>query len=423
MTEKEAIAYIEDYSWHTTRMGLVRINELLDKLGNPQLGMKFIHVTGSNGKGSTCAMLDSVLRQAGYKTGFYSSPYLQVFNERVKVNGQNIPGEALARLTEKVKVIADAMENHPSQFEIITTIAMMYFKEMECDIIVLEVGMGGELDATNVIEAPEVAVLTNIGLEHTEYLGDTIEEIARTKSGIIKTGCDCVCYDSVPEAVDTVRQICRDKKVNFYLAGFDDVKVVDSDIHGQTFVKDGEEYHIKLLGKHQINNAVVALEVIKRLICRGWRIGKDDIKEGFEKCSWPARLEVLSWEPLFILDGGHNPQCAKALTEALTDLLPGKKVTFLTGVLADKDYRLIVDTIRPFAERFVCVTPVSDRALAADEYAGYLKSLGESAIYFETIEEGLNEAMKSDTIVAFGSLYQAGAIRDIFEGGKQNVSE
>ena len=423
MTEKEAIAYIEDYSWHTTRMGLVRINEMLAKLGNPEKGLKFVHVTGSNGKGSTCAMLDSVLRHAGYKTGFYSSPYLQVFNERVKVDGKKIPGEDLARLTEKVREIADAMTNHPSQFEIITAIAMLYFKEQACDIIVLEVGMGGELDATNVIEAPEVAVLTNIGLEHTEYLGDTIEEIAKTKSGIIKTGCDCVCYDSVPEAVDTVKKICNERKVSFTLAGFDDIRIVNSDIHGQTFVKDGEEYHIKLLGKHQINNATVAIEVVKCLVNRGWKISKEDVTEGLALCSWPARLEVLSWEPLFILDGGHNPQCAQALAEALTDLLPGKKVTFLTGVLADKDYRLIVDTIRPFAEQFICVTPLSDRALAADEYANYLKSLGEKAIYFDTIEKGLNEALKSNIVVAFGSLYQAGAIRDIFEGGEHHVSE
>lgn len=418
MTQDEAIAYIEDYSWHTTRMGLVRINELLEKLGNPQKGLKFVHVTGSNGKGSTCAMLDSVLRHAGYKTGFYSSPYLQVFNERVKVNGVNIPGDDLARLTERVRVIADAMVNHPSQFEIITAIAMLYFKEAECDIIVLEVGMGGELDATNVIDAPEAAVLTNIGLEHTEYLGDTLEAIAATKSGIIKTGCSCVCYDSVPEVVNAVRNICEERQVPFTLAAFDDVEIKRSDIHGQTFIKDGEEYHIRLLGAHQVKNAVTAIETLKILKGCGWKISLSDIKEGLEECRWPARLEVLSWDPLFILDGGHNPQCAQALADALDALLPGRKVTFLTGVLADKDYKQIVGTIRPYADKFICVTPLSERALAADEYASYLKSLGEEAVYFETIEEGLEEALKSDITVAFGSLYQAGAIRDIFEGGK-----
>ncbi|MBQ1706679.1 MAG: bifunctional folylpolyglutamate synthase/dihydrofolate synthase, partial [Clostridia bacterium] len=184
MTYQEAIAYIEDYTWSTTRLGLDRTVELLHRLGDPQKDLKFVHVAGSNGKGSTCAMLASVLREAGYKTGLYTSPHVLCFEERLQVNGRYILREDLAAVTERVKVEADAMEDHPSQFELVTAIGMLYFKEQGCDIVVLEVGMGGALDSTNVIDMPEVAVITNIGLEHTEFLGNTLEEIAMTKGGI-----------------------------------------------------------------------------------------------------------------------------------------------------------------------------------------------------------------------------------------------
>ena len=223
MTEQEAIAYIEDFTWSTSRLGLDRTRELLEKLGNPQKTLRFVHVAGSNGKGSTCAMLDAILRKAGYRTGLYTSPYIQNFCERIQINGSNIPGERLAAITEQVRELADRMEDHPSQFELVTAIAMQYFHEAQCDIVVLEVGMGGELDSTNVIEAPEVAVITNIGLEHTEYLGNTIEKIAMAKGGIIKNGCSVVCYDSDPDALAVFRKICEGKQAEFMLASVNHV--------------------------------------------------------------------------------------------------------------------------------------------------------------------------------------------------------
>ena len=211
MTPKEAVSYIEHYGWSKTRLGLERTRKLLQKLGNPQKQLKYVHVAGSNGKGSTCAMLDAILRAAGYRTGLYTSPYIQDFCERIQVDGQNIPGEDLARLTERVKAAAEEMDDHPSQFELVTALGMLYFAERHCDIVVLEVGMGGALDSTNVIDAPEVAVITNIGLEHTEYLGDTLEAIAATKAGIIKRGCHAVCYDGAPEVTAVVRNVCAEK--------------------------------------------------------------------------------------------------------------------------------------------------------------------------------------------------------------------
>ena len=220
MTAQEAIAYIENYTWSTTRLGLDRTRELLYKLGDPQKRLKFVHVAGSNGKGSTCAMLDSILRAAGYRTGLYTSPYIQDFCERMRVDGENIPGGTLARLTERVKQIADAMEDHPSQFELVTAIAMQYFLEAGCEIVVLEVGMGGALDSTNAIDAPEVAVITNLALEHTEYLGHTLAEIAATKGGIIKRGCSVVAYPNVPEVTDVIERICREQGAPLIWADF-----------------------------------------------------------------------------------------------------------------------------------------------------------------------------------------------------------
>ncbi|MBQ5414610.1 MAG: bifunctional folylpolyglutamate synthase/dihydrofolate synthase, partial [Firmicutes bacterium] len=187
MTKEEAIGYIENYGWSTTRLGLERTRELLERVGNPQKKLKFVHVAGSNGKGSTCAMLANIMQYSGYKVGMYISPYIQDFCERIQINGEYIDGDSLARITEYVMAQAEAMDDHPSQFELVTAIGMIYFLENNVDIVVLEVGMGGALDSTNAIDAPEVAVITNIGLEHTEYLGNTIEEIAATKAGIIKT--------------------------------------------------------------------------------------------------------------------------------------------------------------------------------------------------------------------------------------------
>ncbi len=418
MTEKEAISYIENYGWSATRLGLDRTRELLRELGDPQKHLKFIHVAGSNGKGSTCAMFDAILRAAGYKTGLYISPYIQEFHERMQVNGENIPGGTLAALTEQVKIIADAMEDHPSQFELVTAIAMQYFYEQRCDIVVLEVGMGGALDSTNAIDAPELAAITNIGLEHTEYLGSTLEEIAATKSGIIKSGCACVCYDGAVEVTDVVRSVCREKNVPLSCVDFSRLQCLRSGLDGQDFTWDGQPYHLNLIGEHQLHNAALVLTGVEALAARGWRIPEQAVAWGLKTVQWPARLEVLSRSPLFILDGGHNPQCAQALVRSLDLILPGEKLLFLTGVLADKDYESIMATILPYAARFVCVTPDSPRALRGEDLKAYLESKGARAIVCGSIEEGVQEALTLAghelPIVAFGSLYLAGAVRTLF---------
>ena len=415
MTAQEAIEYIENYTWSTTRLGLGRTRELLRLLGNPQKQLKFIHVAGSNGKGSTCAMLDSILRCAGYRTGLYTSPYILDFCERMRIDGRNIPGEDLARITEKVRPLADSMEDHPSQFELVTAIAMEYFASAGCDIVVLEVGMGGALDSTNVIDSPEAAVITNIGLEHTEYLGDTLALISEAKGGIIKPGCTAVCYDNVPEVMDTLRRICEEQGAQMRVSGKDDMRSISHDLRGQVFTWKGQEYVLPLLGAHQLRNAGTVLETVAVLRERGWAVPEDAVCEGLRTVEWPARFEVLSHDPLFILDGGHNPQCAQALARNLADYLPNTRFTFLLGVLKDKDYLQMLELVFPFAADFVCLTPLSPRALPAEELASVIREKGRPAVSCDSVEKGIRAALDTgNPVLAFGSLYLAGHVRSAF---------
>ncbi len=425
MTEKEAIQYIEAYTWSTTKLGLERTKALLQGLGDPQKKLKFIHVAGSNGKGSTCAMLDAILRAAGYRTGLYISPYIQDFCERMQVNGENIPGETLAALTERVKVIADAMEDHPSQFELVTAIAMEYFYEAKCDIVVLEVGMGGALDSTNAIDAPEVAVITNIGLEHTEYLGDTLEKIAATKAGIIKPGCSAVCYDGAPEVTEVIRGVCEKLGVPLRCNDFSRLTPLSETLDGQEITWDGRPYRLALLGRHQLHNTATVMETVDSLRERGWEIPDEAVRTGLASVKWPARLEVLGRDPLFLLDGGHNPQCAEALCASLDTLLGGKKAIFIIGVLADKDYPQIMSLVMPYAEKFFCLTPHSSRALTAEHLAEYLQEQGAQAVACHDIETAIRTARdaagEDGAVVSFGSLYLAGGVRTAYQTlyGKQ----
>ncbi len=415
MTPQEAIDYIESYGWSATRLGLGRTRELLQKLGDPQKKLRFVHVAGSNGKGSTCAMLDAVAREAGLRTGLYTSPYLEDFCERIRVNGENIPGEALARVTERVRDAAETMADHPSQFELVTAASMLYFAEERCDLVVLEVGMGGELDSTNVIDCPDVAVITNIGLEHTEYLGDTIEKIARTKAGIIKHGCRVVCYDGAGEATAVVRDVCAERDVPLRVASFNRVTLISQALDGQSFLWKEEEYRLALPGAYQLHNAAVALETVAALRECGWDIPERAVKAGLAEVKWPARMEVMRRKPLVLVDGGHNPQCAEALSSSLRALLPGKKLVFLIGVLADKDYPRMMELLLPLAQEFICLTPRSGRALGAGALALHLRKHGAKARACHGIDEGLDAALaaagEDGAVVAFGSLYLVGAIR------------
>ena len=423
MTLQEAIDYIENYTWSESRLGLDRTIELLGKLGNPQNNLKFVHVAGTNGKGSTCAMTERILRAAGYRTGFYPSPFIEDFRERIQVNGEYISEEALTRITERVSKVADAMTDHPSQFEIITAIGMLYFDEMKCDIVVLEVGLGGELDSTNVISAPLVAVITNIGLDHTEYLGDTVEKIAKTKAGIIKPGTHAVSYKQVPGVEAVLRADCAEKGVDIRFA--ENFEKLEHSMDGQYFKYKGKTYELGLLGVHQLRNATTVLEIIEALKEQGYNISDEAVAEGLKKVEWHARFEVLGKHPLFILDGGHNPQCAEALTESIREYVAdpdkGEKVTFLIGMLADKDYDTTLGLLKPFGANYICITPESPRALKAAELAAEIKridgaaGIDVNAKVCEDISKAIPLALSEGLpVIAFGSLYSAGTIRKTY---------
>jgi len=409
---QEAIAYIEDRGWSTTRFGLSRTRILLNMLGDPQKKLRFVHVAGSNGKGSTCAMLDSIFRKAGYKTGLYISPYIQKFNERIQVDGQLIPDQRLLEITEKVAACAEAMDDRPTHFELVTAIGMEYFMEEGCDMVILEVGMGGEFDSTNVIDVPDVAVITNIGLEHTQWLGNTLEEIAATKSGIIKPGCRAVCYDGAPEVSCVVKDVCEKKQVPLTMADFSQIEPISETLDGQHFRYKGREYSMGLLGTHQLRNGAVVVETVGQLRQLGWKISDDDLYQGMAEAHWPARFEVIQRAPLFILDGGHNPQCMEALTESLRVIFPEKKFSIITGVLADKNFSQMMESLIPFAEQFFCLTPDSPRALKAAELADFLRSRGAKASICNCAEDAMKAAKGRDTL-ACGSLYLAGEIRTL----------
>ena len=398
MTAKEAIEYLNHYGWSQWKLGLERTQELLKRVGNPQRELKFVHVAGTNGKGSTCAMLESVLRAAGYRTGFYPSPYIEDFRERIQVCGEMITEEALAEITEHVAREADAMEEHPTHFELITAIGMLYFAQQKCDIVVLEVGMGGTFDSTNVIDSPEAAAICSIGLDHTEYLGDTIEQIAETKCGIIKKGTSVASYENIPEVMRIIEKKCGELGCRLY-------KAADEEL----------VYSISLIGAHQRRNARTVLAIIHALRDRGWSISEDAVKEGLANAVWPARFEVLRKTPPFILDGGHNPQCAMALTEAIQEYLPGQKAVFIMGMLADKDYENVIDIVSPYACEFITLTPDSPRALSAEMLAEKIHEKGGKA---EAAKDALEAILQADKtgkpVIAFGSLYMAGEIRARF---------
>ena len=420
MNVNEAIEYIHSVCWKGTVPGLSRTQTLLKKMGNPEKKLKFIHIAGTNGKGSTAAMSASILQQAGYKVGLYTSPYIYRFHERMQVNGVEISDEDLAAVTEYVKPLAQSMEESPTEFELVCCIAFEYFFRQNCDIVVLEVGMGGSWDATNVIECPEVAVITNIGLDHTDVLGSTLEEIAATKAGIFKDGGNAVIYRGTEGVEKVFEDICAQRNVSLKKADFDGLNLISHGLEGQCFdCGDRKALQLPLLGVHQLKNAAVVLSVMDTLIANGWQITEAHIREGMRVVTWPGRFDIVGREPLFIIDGGHNPQCIEALVVNIRDYLKEKKVIALTGVLADKDYADMYKPVMTYVQEFVCVTPPNPRKLEAAELANHLMSVGAKATACDSIEEGVRKARQlagdSGVVLCFGSLYTIGSIKEALD--------
>ena len=415
MNVNEAIEYIHSVFWKGSIPGLERTQELLAKMGNPEKDLKFIHIAGTNGKGSTASMSASILRQAGYNVGLYTSPYIFRFNERMQVNGECISDEEVIALVEKLKPLAQSMESEPSEFEFVTCMAFAYFKRHKCDIVCLEVGLGGEFDSTNVIAPPVAAVMTNIGLDHVELLGDTLEQIAETKSKIIKPGCQTVIYRE-PASVEAVFEArCKAVGAELTKADFDSLRLCNASLEGQIFDWGGmKALHLPLLGQHQLKNAAVVLTLMKVLQKQGWDITEENIREGLSSVFWPGRFELVAKAPLFIVDGGHNPQCIEALVANVRDYLDGRHLTILTGVLGDKDYHAMYKDMAPFASEFVTITPDNPRAMSAEDLKTYLEQFGKPVTACKNAAEGVAKAKAlagmDGVVLAYGSLYMVGDI-------------
>lgn len=419
MTYEEALSYIHSVCWKGSKLGLERTRELLGKLGNPEKKLKFIHIAGTNGKGSTAAMLASILEEAGYKVGLYTSPFINRFNERMQIDHEQIPDGELAELTERIRPLADAMEDAPTEFELITALAMVYFADHRCDIVVLEVGMGGELDSTNVIDVPEAAVIAAMGLDHVRELGPTMADIARAKAGIIKSGGDVVSYGGNSEADPVFEQVCRERGARLHQPDFSAIVPGSFSLEGQSFsYGDLKDLRIPLAGEYQMKNAAVVLETVKVLQARGWRVTEEHIRRGLANTRWPARFEVLQKDPVFIVDGGHNPHGIRATAQSLERLFPGRKFTFVTGVMADKDVESILGLIVPLADQFFTVRPDNPRAMSADELARRISAMGVKATACDSVAHGVQRAIQAEgpdgVAVALGSLYMSGEVRAYF---------
>jgi len=410
---EEAIEYIHSFSWMGSRPGLERTTALLNAIGNPERKLKFVHVVGTNGKGSTSAMIASMLAADGKVTGLYTSPFIRRFHERMMVNGNEITDDELAEVTKFVGEKADELEEHPTEFELVTCIALEYYCRKNCDYVVLEAGMGGRLDSTNAIPTPEVVVITNIGLDHTGVLGETIEAIAEEKAAVIKPGCKVVLYRQSDSVCRIVERICKERGCDLYVVGTEQLELILDTLDGQKIRWRGKELLLPLLGEHQRHNAAVALTAADVL-----SLSDQAIEQGMAMARWPGRFEVLSRSPRFIVDGGHNPQCAETIAYNLNYYFPGEKAIILIGVLADKDFREVCSIVAPYAAGFVTVTPDSYRALPAAELAEQLAVYEKPVTVCDSISEGVGRACdlagENGIVCAFGSLYMTGEIRACF---------
>ena len=411
MNYEQALEYIHSVNWAFCKPGLERITALCKALGDPQKKLRFIHVAGTNGKGSTSAMLASVLQKAGYRTGLYTSPYIRTFCERIRVDGENIPEDKLAALTDRIRPIAEKMADKPTEFELITALAFAYFAECACDVVVLEVGLGGRLDSTNVIENTALSIITGIDFDHTALLGNTIEEIAREKAGIIKPGRPILFGGGKGVAFDTVCAVAQEKNAPLYCVDRFSYKESSATLEGTVF--DYLHYtnlHLPLLGAYQPYNATLVLNAIHLLREQGFSIAEGAVREGLLAVRWPARFELLSRDPIIIYDGGHNPEGVRAAVASIKAYFPNQKVNLLGGVMADKDRGEMIETMKPITARAFAVTPNNPRALTADEYAAQLASFGIPATSYASVAEGVKAAIGSSKkegipLVCLGSLY------------------
>ena len=424
MTCEEAIDYLNNAEWKSDHAGLDRMAELCERLGHPERELRFIHIAGTNGKGSVSAMLDSILRAAGYRVGLFTSPYIERFNERIRLDDREIPDQDLAAAAEQVKRCADTMAEPPTAFERITAAALVYYRRMGCDLVVWECGLGGRLDSTNVIPTALLSVITGVALDHCHILGDTVEAIAAEKAGIIKPGVPVLLGEGDEGAVRVIRHRAEEQGSPLICTDFSAITDVRADLSGTDFRFRGRTMRMALVGLYQTRNAATALTAVELLRQRGLSIPESAVSAGLAATRWKARFEVLSRQPMVIYDGAHNPQGVAGALEnirlLLPPLTPDGKVILLMGVVAEKDHRRMIAALAPVTAAAVAVRPESPRALAAEETSAELRACGVPAMAAETVAEGVRTAValaqrENRPLVCLGSLYLYAPVKAALE--------
>ena len=416
MTEQEALEIISRQRRFHAASSLTWMRALMDRLGNPQDQLRYIHVTGTNGKGSTCTMLASVLEQAGYRTGKFISPYVLNFRERMQVNRVMISPKELVELVEKIHPVIQKLEQEGmdvTEFEFVSAIAFTWFAQKQCDIVALEVGVGGLYDSTNVIPTPLASVITSISLDHTALLGDSIQEISREKGGIIKPGGIAVLApDLAPEALEVLTEIALEEGSRLETADSSQARVVSDSLEGMEIQSGKLRFWLPLIGRHQVKNAVTALAVLEELRRQGWTISDQQIIDGMAEARFPARLEVLGQNPVILLDGAHNPAGITVLKEAIRHYLPGRKLVGLMGMMQDKDCNAVLQELSGLFAAVVTVTPDHPRAMDAADLArhwqgvcGCVQAVGQD--FSQAVRLAMELAGEDGAVVGFGSLFLA----------------
>lgn len=424
MNDKEAMEYIESLNQYGSVLGLENMKELCFYLGNPQDDLKFIHIAGTNGKGSVLAFVSTILKTAGYKTGRYISPTIFHYREKIQINGKPITKKDLCECLEQIKEAVEQMQKegkaHPTLFEIETAMAFLYFKKMECEIVVLETGLGGRLDATNIIETTLVSVFTSISMDHMQYLGECLEQIAEEKAGIMKHG-PVISTRQKPEVTRVLKKKAAENNCLFLEVDVSSAKSVRSGIEKQRFSYNiYKDMEISLIGQYQIENAVLALEVIRCLGQNGYPVKEHAVRKGLKDTVWQGRFSVIAKQPYVIVDGAHNEDGAKKLAKAMQFHFTNRRIIYIMGVLRDKEYDKIIKETYELAEQIITVSiPGNARAMQGYELANEVRKYHSNVTAADSVEEAVELsyllADKKSVIVAFGSLSYLGNFINIVE--------
>lgn len=420
MTYEEARAYLDSVPQFGIEFSLKALKCLLKELGNPQNDLKFVHIAGTNGKGSVLAFMSTILSKGGYRTGRYVSPTVVTYLERIQVDGIMITEEEFGGIVSQVRKASICMEargeSSPTVFEAETAAAFLYFKKMQCDLVVLETGLGGTLDATNVVEHTLVAAFTAISRDHMGVLGDTLEEIGANKAGIIKRGCQVVTGLQKPEVMEVLEKKAKEEHSCFRVLYPHKAEILEESWSGQRFTYEGwENMELSLAGRHQIANAITVLGIVEALRSAGYLIPEHAVRAGLAHTSWPGRFSCICKNPLFLVDGAHNEEAAQRLKDSVERYFPGRRLVLIMGVFKDKEYHKIAEIMAPLAERIFTVSlPDKDRSLEADELKKAVGSYCKETVAMRSIEEAVERALavakKDHVVLAFGSLSYLGQI-------------